>query len=173
MVARWELGFRGMGEDVRGLKSTSRQVPNSHRDVKQSIGNGVAKEYARLMDMSNSVRITCGSGGSGWKEAKGENWDNCNSIINKNKYDHLCPCQVAQLVGMSPGTPEWLWVKFSVRAHTSVVGSISVACVWEPSNQFFSHLSLSLKSINISLGEKLYIIKFYLFSFKIYIFLYI
>ena len=24
-----------------------------------------------------------GNGGTGWKGAKGENWDNCNSIINK------------------------------------------------------------------------------------------
>ena len=24
-----------------------------------------------------------GNGGTGWNGAKGENWDNCNSIINK------------------------------------------------------------------------------------------
>ena len=34
-----------MGEGVRGLRSTNRQLQNSHRDVKYSIGNGVAKEF--------------------------------------------------------------------------------------------------------------------------------
>ena len=32
----------GMGEEVRGLRSTNRQLENSHEDVKYSIGNGVA-----------------------------------------------------------------------------------------------------------------------------------
>ena len=27
--------------------------------------------------------ITGGKGVTGWRGAKGENWDNCNSIINK------------------------------------------------------------------------------------------
>ena len=31
-----------MGEEVRGLRSTNRQLENSHEDVKYSIGNGVA-----------------------------------------------------------------------------------------------------------------------------------
>ena len=34
----------GMGEELRGLRSTNRQLQNSRRDVKYSIGNGVAKE---------------------------------------------------------------------------------------------------------------------------------
>ena len=34
----------GMGEEVRGFRSTNRQLQNSHGDVKYSIGNGVAKE---------------------------------------------------------------------------------------------------------------------------------
>ena len=37
-------GLRGVGEEVRGLISTNRQLQNSHGDVKYSIGNGVAKE---------------------------------------------------------------------------------------------------------------------------------
>ena len=41
MVARWE---GSMGEWVRGLGSTNRQLQNSHGDVKYSIGNGVGKE---------------------------------------------------------------------------------------------------------------------------------
>ena len=36
--------YRIMGEEVRGLRSTSRQLQNSHGDVKYGIGNGVAKE---------------------------------------------------------------------------------------------------------------------------------
>ena len=39
-----------MGEEVRGLRSTNRQLQNSHGDVKYSVGNGVAKE---LMCMTN------------------------------------------------------------------------------------------------------------------------
>ena len=33
-----------MGEEVRGLRSTNRQLQNSHGDVKYGTGNGVAKE---------------------------------------------------------------------------------------------------------------------------------
>ena len=44
-----------MGEDMRGL-STNRQSQNSHRDVKYSIGNGVAKALISMtMDMNNGV----------------------------------------------------------------------------------------------------------------------
>ena len=38
--------FGGMGEEVRGLRSTNKELHNSHGDVKYSIGNGVAKEHA-------------------------------------------------------------------------------------------------------------------------------
>ena len=34
----------GMGEEVRGLRSTDMQLQNRHGDVKFSIGNGVARE---------------------------------------------------------------------------------------------------------------------------------
>ena len=37
-----------MGEEVRGLRSISRWVQNSHGDVKYSIGNGLAKELTRM-----------------------------------------------------------------------------------------------------------------------------
>ena len=33
-----------MGEEVKGLRSTNRELQNSHGDVKYSIGKGVAKE---------------------------------------------------------------------------------------------------------------------------------
>ena len=38
-------GSRGMGEEVRGLRSTNRQLQNCHGDVNCSIGNGIAKEF--------------------------------------------------------------------------------------------------------------------------------
>ena len=37
-----------MGEELRGLRSTHRQLQNSHGDVKYSIGNGVARELTRM-----------------------------------------------------------------------------------------------------------------------------
>ena len=37
-------GYGQMGEDVRGVRNTNRQLQNSHGNVKCSIGNGVAKE---------------------------------------------------------------------------------------------------------------------------------
>ena len=40
-----------IGEEVRGLKSTNRQLQNSHVDGKYSIRNGVAKEL---------IHMTCG-----------------------------------------------------------------------------------------------------------------
>ena len=42
MVARWH---GGMGEEVRALRSTNRQLQNSHGDVQYNIGNAVAKEH--------------------------------------------------------------------------------------------------------------------------------
>ena len=37
-----------MGEEVRGLRSTNRQLQNCHGDVKNSIGNGVVKELIHM-----------------------------------------------------------------------------------------------------------------------------
>ena len=48
MIARWE-GTEGTGpEKVKGLRSTTWLLQNSHVDVKYSIGNIVAKEYIRM-----------------------------------------------------------------------------------------------------------------------------
>ena len=44
MVARWDSGYVGMGEEVKGLRSTSRQLQKSQGGVKYSIENRVAKE---------------------------------------------------------------------------------------------------------------------------------
>ena len=38
-----------MHEEVRGLRSTNRELQNSHGDVKNSIGNGVAKELTPMI----------------------------------------------------------------------------------------------------------------------------
>ena len=54
MVARWKCGR--MGEEVRGLRSTNRQLRNSHGGVKHGIGNGVAKELM-TMDVNDSGGI--------------------------------------------------------------------------------------------------------------------
>ena len=43
MVGRWE-GVWGMGEEVRALRSTHRQLHYRHGDVKYSVENGAAKE---------------------------------------------------------------------------------------------------------------------------------
>ena len=74
-----------MGEEVRGLGSTSRQSHISHSDVKYSIGNGVNKELIHMTygheqwcgDWLREQEVLSGEGQSG------ENQDNCNSIINK------------------------------------------------------------------------------------------
>ena len=48
IVARWEGGVEGMGEEVRGIRSTNRQLQTSQGEVKYSTGNGVAKELIRM-----------------------------------------------------------------------------------------------------------------------------
>ena len=76
---------RGMSEDVKGLRSTDRQLQNSHVDIKCNIGNGVAKELTHMTHGHEQWRADClrewavlGGGGQ-----RGLNWDNCNGIINK------------------------------------------------------------------------------------------
>ena len=56
MVARWEQG-EGVGEEVRGLRSTNRQLQSSHGDVKCSRGSEVAKE---LTGMTQGQERWCG-----------------------------------------------------------------------------------------------------------------
>ena len=56
MVARWE-GGGAMGEKVRGLRNTNRELQNSHGDVKYNVGNGVAKE---LIHVTHGPEQWCG-----------------------------------------------------------------------------------------------------------------
>ena len=65
----------GMGEEVRGLRSTNRQLQNSRGDIKYSIGNGVAKELIRMThgheqwwgDCLREWGLLGGGGGNGEK----------------------------------------------------------------------------------------------------------
>ena len=58
MVARWERGVtHGMGEEVKGLRSTSWWLQNSHGDVKYGIVSGVNKE---LIHMTHGHEQWCG-----------------------------------------------------------------------------------------------------------------
>ena len=41
-------GWRRMSEEVRGLRSTSRQLQNRHGDVNYSTGSGIAKELIHM-----------------------------------------------------------------------------------------------------------------------------
>ena len=64
----------GMGEEVRGLRSTNWWLQNSHGAAKYSIGNGVAKE---LICMTHGHEQWCEDGLREWWqlgriEAKGE-----------------------------------------------------------------------------------------------------
>ena len=84
MVAIWER-CGGMGEEVRGLRTTNRQSQNSHGDVKYSIGNGVAEElifmtrgYEQWWGDCLREWVVLGGGGQ-----RGKNQDNFNSTINK------------------------------------------------------------------------------------------
>ena len=51
------VGCGGMGEELKGLRSTNRELQNSHGDVKYSIGKGVAKE---LLCMTHGHEQWCG-----------------------------------------------------------------------------------------------------------------
>ena len=55
--------FGGKGEEVRGLRSTNRQLQNSHWGVKYSIGKGVAKEH---ICMTHGHEQWCGDCLSEW-----------------------------------------------------------------------------------------------------------
>ena len=75
-----------IGEKGAGVKKHNWQVPNRQGEVKNSIGNGKAKEL---------ICTTHGHERRGWEEwwreggyqaegdKGGKNWDNCNSTINK------------------------------------------------------------------------------------------
>ena len=78
-------GCRGMGEEVRGLRSTNRELQKSHGNVMYSIRYGVAKE---LICMTQGHEKWCRgcqreSAELGGGRQRGIYWDNCKSIINK------------------------------------------------------------------------------------------
>ena len=77
------MGCRGMGEEVRGLRST--ELQNSNGDINHSIGNGVAKELIHITHGHEQGWGDCLREwkGTGWWGPREKNWDNCNSIINK------------------------------------------------------------------------------------------
>ena len=82
-------GCVGMDEEMRGLRSTNRQLQNSHGDVNYNIGNGVAKELIHMThghEQWDCLRewVVLGWGCRG--DAKGKNRDNCNSITNKYNF---------------------------------------------------------------------------------------
>ena len=59
----------GLGEEVRGLRSTNRYLQNSHGDVKHSKGNGVAKA---LIHMTQGREQWCGDCLREWEVLGGE-----------------------------------------------------------------------------------------------------
>ena len=73
-----------MGKMVQGIRGINSGY-NINRDVKNSIGNGEAKELICMTHRHElrweglpEERGVPGGGGQ-----RGRNWDNCNSIINK------------------------------------------------------------------------------------------
>ena len=70
-------GCGGMGEEVRGLRSTNRQSQNSHGDVKYSTGNGEAKELTHMTQGHEQGWGDCPREWACWVEGS-----NCNSRIN-------------------------------------------------------------------------------------------
>ena len=79
----------GKGERERVGKGTENkqykwQVENRQGEVKNSIGNGEAKEVIYVTHGHELKRGNVGRRGcSGWRGKSGGKWDNCNSIINK------------------------------------------------------------------------------------------
>ena len=62
----------------------SKAPENGGDCVKQgSVPQSKKNIHAWTIDMDNGVGIAWGSGGAGWRGARGKNWDNYNSIINK------------------------------------------------------------------------------------------
>ena len=56
-------GCGGMDEEVRGFRTTNRQLQNGHGDIKYSIGNGVARE---LTHMTHGHEQWCGDSLREW-----------------------------------------------------------------------------------------------------------
>ena len=76
-----ENGGKGTGN-----KKHKWQVQNRQGEVKNSIGNGEAKELPCTTnghELSGVDHRREGGNQPGGEGPRGENWDNCNSIINK------------------------------------------------------------------------------------------
>ena len=72
-------GSRENGGKGTGNKKHNWQVQNRQGEVKNSIGNGGAKELI-CTTHGHELRWEMQGGGG---ERGGKNWDNCNSTINK------------------------------------------------------------------------------------------
>ena len=68
MFAVWAVGYEGVGEEVKELRSTNRWLQNNHESVKYRIGHGVAKE---LTCMTHGHEQWCGDGLKGVGDAGG------------------------------------------------------------------------------------------------------
>ena len=88
MEIPWRV-ISGEGEGENGGKGTGnkkhkRWGQNRQGEVKNSIGNGEAKELTYMIHGYELRRGTLVAGGCTVEGNKGEKkWDNCNSIINK------------------------------------------------------------------------------------------
>ena len=72
-----------MGEKVQGISIIGRYKID--REVKNNIENGEAKELT-CTTHGHDLRgwgIAGENGGTRWRGAKEENWEYCNSVINK------------------------------------------------------------------------------------------
>ena len=69
---------------MQGLRSIIGRYKNRQGDVKNSVGNGEAKEFICTIHGHELRREGLLEGrGVLSRGGKGENWDNCNSLINK------------------------------------------------------------------------------------------
>ena len=77
-------GSRVNGGKGTGIKKHKWQVQYRQGEVKNSIGNGEAKELICKMDMNSGGGMMVGGWGTGRRGIKGRTkQDNCNSIIDK------------------------------------------------------------------------------------------
>ena len=76
---------RENGGKCSGNKKHKWQVENRQGEVKNSIGNGEAKEsICRIHEHELRGRIAGGNGSAEWREGqRGKNWDNYNDVINE------------------------------------------------------------------------------------------
>ena len=92
-------GERGEWGKDSGIKKYELVDTNMHRDVKNSIGNGEAKELI-CMTHGHELRegIAGADGGTRQREAKGGNWDNCNNKISLKKEKFPLPSNIASVM---------------------------------------------------------------------------